>query len=286
VTCSMTHHNRAMRTLESTATLCQGVTGTLRDTTGSKLRLLIGTLPACAACDVSSRVSVACRRRLAASKETPAHQRDSPTSALGPVNICAGTRPLRRRHQSSASPEVKAMPSTTCCNTAHRLLVSNARMPLICDMTGRGHLFALLRTRGTCMLYVVCCTWPCSGGLGQRARFKATSSPSLASSNACTHGTSHICAYWDWAHPCHICAGTGLTPATSAPIKTARTLATSPRGLGSPLPHLHGDWAHPCHICTGTGLTLHRFFECLHSRRRLCYAHTPRAHATPRLAYL
>jgi hypothetical protein len=41
--------------------------------------------------------------------------------------------------------------------------------------------------------------------------------------------------------PCHICAGTGRTPATSAP------------GLGSPLPHLHRDWAHPCHICTGTG---------------------------------
>ncbi len=33
----------------------------------------------------------------------------------------------------------------------------------------------------------------------------------------------------DWAHPSHICAGTGLTPSTSAP------------GLGSPLPHLHRD---------------------------------------------
>ena len=43
-----------------------------------------------------------------------------------------------------------------------------------------------------------------------------------------------------WAHPCHICAGAGLTPATSA------------RGLGSPLPRLHRDWAHPCHICAGT----------------------------------
>ncbi len=36
----------------------------------------------------------------------------------------------------------------------------------------------------------------------------------------------------DWAYPCHICAGTGLTPATSAP------------GLRS-----------PCHTCTRTGLT-------------------------------
>ena len=44
--------------------------------------------------------------------------------------------------------------------------------------------------------------------------------------------------------PCHICTGTGLTPATSA------------SGPGSPLPHLHRDWANPCHICTGTGRTL------------------------------
>jgi hypothetical protein len=40
--------------------------------------------------------------------------------------------------------------------------------------------------------------------------------------------------------PCHICTGTGLTPATSAP------------GLGAPLPHLRRDWAHACHVCTGT----------------------------------
>jgi hypothetical protein len=45
-------------------------------------------------------------------------------------------------------------------------------------------------------------------------------------------------------HPGHICTGTGLIPATSAP------------GLGSPLPHLRRDWAHPLpHLCTGTGLT-------------------------------
>ena len=40
----------------------------------------------------------------------------------------------------------------------------------------------------------------------------------------------------------HICAGTGLIPATSAP------------DLGSPLPHLHRHWARPRHICTGTVL--------------------------------
>jgi hypothetical protein len=37
----------------------------------------------------------------------------------------------------------------------------------------------------------------------------------------------------DRTHPCHICTGTGLTPATSAP------------GSGSPLPHLHRDRAQP-----------------------------------------
>jgi hypothetical protein len=37
--------------------------------------------------------------------------------------------------------------------------------------------------------------------------------------------------HWDWAHRCHICAGTGLTAAISA------------SGLGSPLPHLRRDLA-------------------------------------------
>jgi hypothetical protein len=46
----------------------------------------------------------------------------------------------------------------------------------------------------------------------------------------------------DWAPPTHICAGTRLAPATSAP------------GLGSPLPHLRRDWAHPSPIHT-TGRT-------------------------------
>ena len=41
----------------------------------------------------------------------------------------------------------------------------------------------------------------------------------------------HPCRLLHQAHPCHICAGTGLTPATSA------------LGLGSPLPHLHREWA-------------------------------------------
>ena len=61
----------------------------------------------------------------------------------------------------------------------------------------------------------------------------------------------------------HICAGTGLTPVTSAPglgsppatsaPGLGSPLATSAPGRGSPLPHLRRDWARPCHICAGTG---------------------------------
>jgi hypothetical protein len=43
---------------------------------------------------------------------------------------------------------------------------------------------------------------------------------------------------WGGPKVAHICTGTGLTPATSAP------------GVGPPRPHLHRDWAHPGHICT------------------------------------
>jgi hypothetical protein len=43
-----------------------------------------------------------------------------------------------------------------------------------------------------------------------------------------------------WARRCRMCAGTELTPATSAPR------------LGSPLPRLHRDWAHPSHVCAAT----------------------------------
>ena len=46
-----------------------------------------------------------------------------------------------------------------------------------------------------------------------------------------------VCAKLGSPHPGHICAGTGLIPATSAP------------GLGSLLPHLLQDWAHRCRIC-------------------------------------
>jgi hypothetical protein len=46
------------------------------------------------------------------------------------------------------------------------------------------------------------------------------------------------------AHPCHVCTGTRLTPATSAP------------GLGSPLPCLHLN--KPCKSAPGLGAPLPR----------------------------
>jgi hypothetical protein len=53
-------------------------------------------------------------------------------------------------------------------------------------------------------------------------------------------------------HYRHICTGTGLTPATSAPALDALPPHSAP-GLRSLLPHLHRDRAHPGHICAGTG---------------------------------
>ena len=46
----------------------------------------------------------------------------------------------------------------------------------------------------------------------------------------------------DWAHPCHICAGTGRPP---LPTRA---------GLGSPPPLLRRDWAHPATSAPGPAL--------------------------------
>ncbi len=66
---------------------------------------------------------------------------------------------------------------------------------------------------------------------------RGSASERAHSSDLCPH------LHQDWAHPSHICTGTGPTPPTSAP------------GLGATRPHLRWDWAHPSHICAGTGST-------------------------------
>ena len=69
------------------------------------------------------------------------------------------------------------------------------------------------------------------------------------------------------AAPCHICTGTGLSPATSAP------------GLGSPPPHLHQDWARPCHLCTRTGRPRKR--SALWHRSAPIFCNTERRRCSP-----
>ncbi len=66
-------------------------------------------------------------------------------------------------------------------------------------------------------------------------------------------GTSLPDLHKDWAHTCHICAGTAhdhCPPAPSAGI-VPRIFA----GTGH-IPDLRRDWAHPCHICAGLGTPL------------------------------
>jgi hypothetical protein len=56
----------------------------------------------------------------------------------------------------------------------------------------------------------------------------------------------------DWAHPCHVRAGT----CSSLPylFQDWAHPATSALGLRSSIPHMPRDWAPPRHICAGTGL--------------------------------
>jgi hypothetical protein len=112
-------------------------------------------------------------------------------------------------------------------------------------------------------------------------------------------GTLADLLWGDWAHPCHICTGTGRTPATSALglgspqptcaqgldmicghsctktglapvhicIGTGLAPATAAPRLGSPLPHLHWDWAHPATSAPGLGSPLpHLHWDWAHPR--------------------
>ncbi len=65
------------------------------------------------------------------------------------------------------------------------------------------------------------------GGAGHQRAKGARRQVAGAAGPLC-EGAARPCPHLhrDWARRCHMCAGTGLTPATSAP------------GLGSPLPHL------------------------------------------------
>jgi hypothetical protein len=89
----------------------------------------------------------------------------------------------------------------------------------------------------------------------------ATSAPGLGSPRPHLHGDSTSSLHQHWAHPCHICTGTGHTPALAA-TGTGLTPATSaPLGLGS-----------PAYACTGLAATSRDIVGCfcshLHSVRR------------------
>jgi hypothetical protein len=87
-------------------------------------------------------------------------------------------------------------------------------------------------------------------------------------------GSPHPHLHRDWAHPAHICAGTGLTP----PFPPRR------------------DWAHPSHICAGTGLAPSTSVHADRRRRTLAVVGSAdvrtsaddawsRAHARPALTW-
>ena len=71
-----------------------------------------------------------------------------------------------------------------------------------------------------------------SGGLCSKTQSSSTSTRRRPSAHP---PLPHL--HRDWARPCHICSGTGLAPAPSAPA------------LGSPLPDLHQVFARRCQIC-------------------------------------
>jgi hypothetical protein len=84
--------------------------------------------------------------------------------------------------------------------------------------------------------------------------------------HAPARATPHL--HQNWAHPCHICTGTGRTPATAAPA------------LGS-LPHIYRDWATPA-TCNCTSHCLRDAEPPTMPRCRLPRAQ-PRTHARTRI---
>ncbi len=73
----------------------------------------------------------------------------------------------------------------------------------------------------------------------------------------CTGHWAHPCPHRhrDWAHSCHICTGTGPTPATSAP-------ATGP----TPAHICTETGPTPAHICAGTGHAGRPFVSTIEAR--------------------
>ena len=167
-----------------------------------------------------------------------------------------GTQCERRQHMApgsrcsqdippaGAGPSIQAIPyGTRPCRPAGR-----------CCNGRDGHTPRVAANRRACRGL-----WQTSDAVaGDRTRHRMPSSSALSKS-ASTSSVRCPDLHRDWAHPCHICTGTGLAPAASSP------------GLHqdwAPLPNLHRDW-NPC------GHILHCAFRSRRASERLrCSAPT------------
>jgi hypothetical protein len=151
-------------------------------------------------------------------------------AAAHPAHICAGTG-LTPPNAAERRRSVARVSESACCFAAPVALhVACVSICFEAAAAWYSHSARCARLRSVC-LFVDCVF--CAA-----CRVRAAACDTTLRSIA---PLPHL--HRNWAHPCHICTGTALAPATSAP------------GLRSPLPHLQRDWAHHCHICTGTGLT-------------------------------
>jgi hypothetical protein len=143
-----------------------------------------------------------------------------PIRARTAVSVRITRRPLERAHRSHR-----------CCDAMLATLVPQVDTRTSCDcdanMSSSNVTSAELRRVTNCRPAVLPFGAPVGNG---------------RPAHICTGTASTVPhLHREWAHPTHICAGTGLHCATSAP------------GLGPPLPHLHRNWAFRAHICKGTG---------------------------------
>ena len=157
-------------------------------------------------------------------------------------------------HSCSRLRRYRVAPAAQQCHDLHRNNGPPQRMHIWAARAETSNLPIRIFCVVWCVPHVACGTAGC-GPLRfgcARARGKPAQSSPRAFARAPTrpavhrHHRPHL--HRDWAHPCHICTGTGLTPVHICTGTGARPChicagtgpapATSATGLGSPLPHL------------------------------------------------
>ena len=115
--------------------------------------------------------------------------------------------------------------------------------------------------------YIQACSPSCAARRFSRcpASWRAVGRSPRAATSAPGLGSPRPHLRRDWAHPCHICTGTGLTPATSAP-----GLGRSCGGLWTAvvpgeLPDVHTADARQARVCDGGSSRC----AALHAHRRI-----------------